>query len=576
MRRGISAFWAASVAVFLCFLGASPALAIDGHSPACIQSIDELQTPQEIAQNPALLSCRGTNLRISAPQTVVRFDLDEAIDRNASILHTRLGLFDRLTLVVVDQKGDFTSRIYKADDVVLASGEPMVMAELPKIDENSRVVFALFDSPGHDVTLLRAALYDSDPTVGPDHFALMLCFAIILGTMMVPALFDIAFWTALKKQFLLWHAALTLSFAALVFFRTGLAVELLDLTVVSWRACLVVALGVAAHMAAMFTYSFVEEGKLHPKLRAALPWMGLWAFSASVIHTLNLEILAPLGGAFHTFAFAPALGLFIVVMFDAFRRGSRAIRFQMVGWIPLVLAVSVQFLSSVLPIGIPTDALPLFYIGVLSETIATAVGVADRFMSIRRERDQAWVMANKMGDLSNKDPMTGLMNRRALNERFEELQDKGFTTFALLDLDEFKQVNDRFGHTVGDDVLNTVGSTLMSEPGRNTVAFRMGGEEFLLMLRGPSGLERAENLRTAISRRVASEVVGLERVVTASMGVVISPPEAHVPMKLKDLYARTDKLLYEAKAAGRNRTIHERITLFPERPSQTGEASQAA
>ncbi|WP_379553407.1 GGDEF domain-containing protein [Qipengyuania sp. DGS5-3] len=574
--RGISFSVALLAAALLCLFAQAPAAAKDAQRADCVTSLAAALSVTEIVSNRHLMLCQKNALNIAQPQTVLRFDLANPGQRSARFLQTRLGHFAKLTIAIVDADGEVEVRNYDEASVRLTSGRPAFLAELPPTSENAQALFVIFDEPRHDATLLQAELLDSDPTLSSDHSALMFGFAILVGLMLSPLLFDLAFWTALKQNFLIWHAALSLSFAALVFFRSGLAVEFLDLSIASWRATLVIALGVAGLMASLFTQSFVEQDKLHPALRKALPFMGLWCFAASVIHAARFDFLAPLGGTFHTLAMIPVLGLFIMVLVDAWRRGSRAIRFQMAGWIPLIFAFSIQIVSFLTPWGIPTDALPLFYIGVVSETAITAIGVADRFIALRRERDNARLIANEMGTLSVRDPMTGLMNRRGLDNRFEELQAQGFNTFALLDLDEFKKINDRFGHAIGDDVLVATGAALNSEPGRDTVAFRMGGEEFLLLLRGPKGLERIENLRTAISRRVASDVAGLESVVTASMGVIISPADAYVRMTLDDLYKRADTLLYEAKAAGRNRSVHERLTLFSDRGEGVSAKAEAA
>ncbi|MFN6934082.1 MAG: GGDEF domain-containing protein, partial [Tsuneonella sp.] len=135
-----------------------------------------------------------------------------------------------------------------------------------------------------------------------------------------------------------------------------------------------------------------------------------------------------------------------------------------------------------------------------------------------------------------------------------------YETFALLDLDHFKMVNDEHGHAVGDAVLVATAEILADEP--ETVAMRFGGEEFLLMMRGDDAEQRADRLRASIPMRVASRVEGLSRPVTASMGLVVAPLSALPRAKFNDLYVMADRLLYEAKSAGRNRTLRERIRAF--------------
>ena len=203
------------------------------------------------------------------------------------------------------------------------------------------------------------------------------------------------------------------------------------------------------------------------------------------------------------------------------------------------------------------------YLGTLSETTITAIGVADRFFLMRRERDEALIEAIELERLSVRDPLTGLLNRRAIDERFEELHIGGYETFALVDLDHFKKVNDNEGHTTGDRVLQVVARTLNDDAG--TIAMRLGGEEFLLMMRGADAEERAERLRQIVSLRVARELPELSQVVTASMGLLVAPRRALPKAAFSDIYSRADMLLYEAKAQGRNRMVSEKLRAFSPR-----------
>jgi diguanylate cyclase (GGDEF)-like protein len=201
------------------------------------------------------------------------------------------------------------------------------------------------------------------------------------------------------------------------------------------------------------------------------------------------------------------------------------------------------------------------------EVVVISLAIADRFLAIRRERDAALTEARMLEQISTRDSLTGLMNRRAIEARFDELQAQGFDTFALVDLDRFKAINDLHGHQVGDAALIACASAIRSSGDRDAVAVRLGGEEFVVLLRGPRSLERAEALRQAIPMRIAKEVPGLDLPVTASMGVVMLGDGAHHKMAFADLYARADALMYEAKASGRNRLAFERLTLFRTAPT---------
>ena len=155
------------------------------------------------------------------------------------------------------------------------------------------------------------------------------------------------------------------------------------------------------------------------------------------------------------------------------------------------------------------------------------------------------------------DGLTGLANRRACEEtlnaevaRAERFP--GPLAVVVTDLDDFKEVNDRFGHQAGDVVLREF-ATLLRESVRDIdLASRWGGEEFLLVLPG-TGLEGAaqvaERIRRALKERVTLSVDGAPIPVTASFGVA-AYPEARTAA---DLFAAADDALYRAKRTGKNR-----------------------
>ena len=155
---------------------------------------------------------------------------------------------------------------------------------------------------------------------------------------------------------------------------------------------------------------------------------------------------------------------------------------------------------------------------------------------------------------STKDPLTGLLNRRGLEQFVETdlvLNFQNNAAIVILDLDHFKQVNDRFGHDAGDQVLirtTTILRTFAVEFG--TMA-RIGGEEFVIVLGGmdiEDCLTVAQHLRLSLAMLNHPEI-GPDRKVTASMGIAKLSAQESFAMSLR----RADQALYRAKAEGRNR-----------------------
>jgi len=139
-----------------------------------------------------------------------------------------------------------------------------------------------------------------------------------------------------------------------------------------------------------------------------------------------------------------------------------------------------------------------------------------------------------------------------------------------------RTINDLHGHQVGDAALIACASAIRAAGDRDSIAVRLGGEEFVVLLRGPRPLERAEAMRQAIPMRIAKEVPGLDLPVTASMGVVVVNEANRHKMAFAEFYARADALMYEAKASGRNRLAYERLTVFTAAPEGRRDGEERA
>jgi diguanylate cyclase (GGDEF)-like protein len=158
---------------------------------------------------------------------------------------------------------------------------------------------------------------------------------------------------------------------------------------------------------------------------------------------------------------------------------------------------------------------------------------------------------------ANNDSLTGLPNKRATEDTLKRMvaqANRSITPLAaaMLDLDHFKQVNDRYGHPKGDEVLAAVGATLRSALRASDFAGRFGGEELLVLLpdtTAEGAVALAERLRAAIAQ---IRVPGVDRDITVSIGVAdLIQHGGDAPGLLR----QADRALYAAKATGRNRVV---------------------
>lgn len=166
-------------------------------------------------------------------------------------------------------------------------------------------------------------------------------------------------------------------------------------------------------------------------------------------------------------------------------------------------------------------------------------------------------MQDRLRDEATRDALTGLYNRRYLEETLgRELilaERHGYPVSVIMsDLDYFKTVNDHYGHLGGDEVLRAFGKLMQRHARGSDTYCRYGGEEFLLVLPQMTkggAVERAEQLRSAVTAAPIPYGTALIAV-TASFGVATFPSDGRTS---DELIAVADSALYAAKAAGRNR-----------------------
>jgi diguanylate cyclase (GGDEF)-like protein len=158
---------------------------------------------------------------------------------------------------------------------------------------------------------------------------------------------------------------------------------------------------------------------------------------------------------------------------------------------------------------------------------------------------------------SIRDPLTGLFNRRFMEESLEleirrASRNQRPLGMIMIDLDHFKYFNDTFGHEAGDLLLKELGSLLKGNIRGEDIACRYGGEEFTLILPEGTGtvtLQRAEFFREAIQRLDVHHRGHPLGKITASMGVAVFPDHGRTA---ESLINAADKALYRSKAAGRD------------------------
>lgn len=197
-------------------------------------------------------------------------------------------------------------------------------------------------------------------------------------------------------------------------------------------------------------------------------------------------------------------------------------------------------------------------------TLAACSFIVLLFAALRTALRESQKMEAHMQSMAQTDSLTGMPNRRALDvaiasEMRRSRRHNTPLSILMIDIDHFKDVNDSYGHSVGDEVLHRMGQFIMDKCRRaGDLAARYGGEEFTVLLPGTKPDEAtmfAQTLRTGIMEMVPSLASPSLKQVTVSIGVASN--SADTAMTPDDLLKRADLALYVAKEAGRNRVSFE-------------------
>ncbi|UYV16448.1 diguanylate cyclase [Porphyrobacter sp. ULC335] len=557
------------VAVLLALCVARPAMA-DDHTvptfaPACHSATG--LTPGVRAMQPrAQWTCDNNEWRSDVPAVWLRFEAESwQGEKLPQHFFSRIARFTSITFHAIDADGETrTRRLTQADGEAFPSG-PVFRMPLPEITDKTTVVLARIEAP-HSVPLLTEARITHDPGKAEWSQVDMMLLAFVAGMLILPLLFDISFFVVLRERFVVLHAAMVTAMMTYVLTAGGLASAFLNMPIALMAVLAPLSWALGAGISALFLNAFLERGAQSRLMRRVTVATGWFTMIVPGFFALQLDLTQPIDDVGYFLTFLPCIAVMSAAVLEAVLRGSRSARFIAVAWLPIIITSIERLLRGLgWHVG-PSSLDQMMYVAIGIEVVVISLAIADRFLALRHERDAALTEAKMLEQISTRDSLTGLMNRRAIEARFDELLVQGFHTFALVDLDRFKAINDLHGHQVGDAALIACASAIRAAGDRDSIAVRLGGEEFVVLLRGPRPLERAEAMRQAIPMRIAKEVPGLDLPVTASMGVVVVNEANRHKMAFAEFYARADALMYEAKASGRNRLAYERLTVFTAAP----------
>ena len=204
----------------------------------------------------------------------------------------------------------------------------------------------------------------------------------------------------------------------------------------------------------------------------------------------------------------------------------------------------------------------------LEELQKTINKISETLHSFKKNRDYekhlktlVSLKTQELQELSNRDPMTNLYNRRYFNDiantllKLAKRHDEDLAVL-MIDIDRFKVINDNYGHLTGDEVLKTTANLLLNATRESDITIRFGGEEFVLLLPNTNlqgAIAIAQKIRISIEKQEIQ--TKKEDIIKYTLSIGIAQYDSSSDKDIDDIIHRSDEALYEAKRSGRNKVV---------------------
>ena len=384
--------------------------------------------------------------------------------------------------------------------------------------------------------------------------------SICLGVLVGMILFNIFLAISLRDRVYLYYVGYIFFALMSMIFLYGEISTWCDLGLDRFVNLLWINFGLFTTFAYLFMRGALSTKKLAPLLDKVLIWGGFYGFAIVIAGVLGITWIGrwlTLGSGM----FSPWIAL--VAGTISLRRGYTPARYFLLAWGTLAVAVGVAFLWEIGTLDEYFWAQNALLVGIASESILLSLGLAERIRKLKQESETLAQSEKHLKKLSYTDELTGLFNKRFFSYRLKEyLSDRFLPDQALsllfMDLDDFKKLNDTWGHALGDEVLRSLAQAITENVRANDLPCRWGGEEFAVILPGVA-LEPAAAIGERIRKRFAEKVILYEGQ-SIKKSVSLGLGQARPGEDLESLVHRVDQALYQAKKAGKNQLcLSERV-----------------
>lgn len=545
------------LAIFVFMADRAEAQAIDMAkvgTQACTLSNAGQLSPDDVWARSDLHECGEDAFSTSADHVWVVIDLTgQAVDFEEPVFTARMSYSGPVSLHVRYSDGTERTDRYSHTDMRARWRAPSSMSfdiSSPSGAAPTNILFGIetpWDLLNFNDLEVASAAYDEAYSLRMSILGALFC-----GLMVIPLVLDLIFYGLLRRAFILLHMGMVAAVLAYSFSWSMLVFSFFpEVTVLQRSVFNHHILAVAMLFGALLVRSLTEEETMGRRWRAALIIAGIFP----IITTTIIMTLAPAfphtGAMAYSAAFIVPTTVIVGALVKASLSGSRIALVQLLGWTPIIIMTISRILRG---IGVLDSRVWFdlgFYPSMLIEATVTAAIVSFKVWHTWRD---AALERTSLRKLASTDPLTGVSNRRAFIQGFEQMQDAGLAerkTVGLLaiDIDHFKRVNDAHGHAGGDRVLVDVAKRLRAMVRSSDLCARFGGEEFCLVLTGKDAraIKRAAE---RVRETIAAEPFDPAGTITVSIGVVIV--SADFETGFDSYYAAADAALYAAKAGGRN------------------------
>jgi two-component system, sensor histidine kinase LadS len=394
-----------------------------------------------------------------------------------------------------------------------------------------------------------------------NHAMHYLAYGLFFGILLALIFHNFALYLSLRQRGHLWYVLAMSAVVVMMLLDSGLAATHLlpaEQGALAFRLT-VISVPLAYLLIGRFFQVFVHSRQVIPVIH----WLVNFSLLALVLLISTLAVL-PFDLVLPALLVIQPLlsGLLLLILVGSLVAGLRG---STEGWIFLLAWVFV-LVGSVIRVLLTLDFLERsfflehsLYIATVLEASILALGLSYRVRQLRQRHSQALREQHRAARLSNLDPLTEAYNRRFLYNFLDNIlhdEKAGYLQRAvlILDLDRFKQANDRFGHAAGDAILCELVARCQRVLRETDVLCRLGGDEFVIVLDG-GGRKQSIDVARRIIASVGSQPFVFEgnRIeITASVGVVNEIPRN---ASIDDILRMADQALYQAKAEGKNRLV---------------------